>query len=158
MEGGRPSQEDAAVECVRCRQKLPCEAFDAERLEVWRRSTHITKYATCNACWTKPSEENAEVECVGCRKKLPCQSFDAERLSMWRRNRDIIKKTKCNACWAKLPDAMRNAQKQAWKQSLYKCSDCNSELRAHKFDTAKLRQLEETSTLYWPSAGTATQT
>ena len=32
VEGGRPSQEDAEVECVSCRQKLPCEAFDAARL------------------------------------------------------------------------------------------------------------------------------
>ena len=48
---------------------------------------------------------------------------------------------------------MRNAQKETWKQSLYKCSDCNSELLAHKFDTTKLRQWEETSTLYLAKCG-----
>ena len=63
------------------------------------------------------------------------------------------KKAKCNACWAKLPERFRNAQKDTWKQSLYKCSDCNSELPAHKFDRTKLRQWEETSTLYLAKCG-----
>ena len=39
-------------------------------------------------------------------------------------------------------------QKKTWKQSLYKYGDCNSELPAHKYDTTKLRQWEETSTLW----------
>ena len=80
VEGGRPSQEDAAVECIGCRQKLPCQAFDAERLSTWRKNKDITRQAKCNACWAKlPSQEDAAVECVGCRQKLPCQAFDAER-------------------------------------------------------------------------------
>ena len=63
------------------------------------------------------------------------------------------KKTKCNACSAKLPERVRNAQKETWKQSLYKCNDCNSELLAHKFDTTKLRQWEDSSTLYLAKCG-----
>ena len=43
VEGGRPSQEDAEVECVGCRQKLPLQAFDAERLSIWKRNRDITK-------------------------------------------------------------------------------------------------------------------
>ena len=43
VEGGRPSQEDADVECVGCRQKLPLQAFDAERLNIWKRNRDITK-------------------------------------------------------------------------------------------------------------------
>ena len=72
---------------------------------------------------------------------------------MWRKNRDITKQAKCNACYAKLPDRRSNAQKQTWKQSLYKCSDCNSELPAYKFDTTKLKQWEESSTLYLAQCG-----
>ena len=63
------------------------------------------------------------------------------------------KKAKCNACSAKLPESVRNAQKETWKQSLYKCIHCNSELLAHKFDTAKLREWQETSTLYLAKCG-----
>ena len=43
VEGGRPSQEDAEVECVGCRQKLPSHAFDAERLNIWKRNRDVTK-------------------------------------------------------------------------------------------------------------------
>ena len=81
VEGGRPSQEDAEVECVGCRQKLPLQAFDAERLRIWKRNRNISKHAKCKACCANPSEEDAEVECVGCRKKIPLQAFDAERLN-----------------------------------------------------------------------------
>ena len=72
---------------------------------------------------------------------------------MWRLKRHITKLAKCNACWAKLPQGVRNAKKQTWKQSLYKCSDCNSELPAHKFDTTKLKQWDESSTLYLAQCG-----
>ena len=53
VEGGRPSQEDAEVECVGCRQKLPLQAFDAERLSIWKRNRGITKKTKCKACWAK---------------------------------------------------------------------------------------------------------
>ena len=86
-------------------------------------------------------------------KKLPCQAFDAERLNMWRRNRVITKKAKCNACWAKLPDRRSNAQNQIWKQILYKCSDCNSELLANKFNATKLKQWKDNATLYLAQCG-----
>ena len=72
---------------------------------------------------------------------------------MWRKNRDITKKAKCKACSAKLPERVRNAQKDTWKQSLYKCSDCNSLRPAHMFDTTKLRRWEETATLYLAKCG-----
>ena len=140
VEEGRPSQEDAEVECVGCRQKLPLLAFDAKRMSFWKSSRNVHRDAKCKACGPEPSEEIAAVECVGCLKKLPCHAFDAERLNMWRRNRAITKQAKCNACWAKLPDRRSNAQAQTWKQILYKCSDCNSELPAHKFDTTQLKQ------------------
>ena len=132
---------------------MPLEAFDAKRMSYWRSSRSVHRDAKCKACGPEPSEDIAALECVGCRKSLPSSAFDAERLNMWRRNRDITKKAKCNACWAKLPERVRNAQKETWKQSLYKCSDCNSELRAHKFDTTKLRQWEESSTLYLAKCG-----
>ena len=109
VEGGRPSQEDTKVDCVGCRQKLPLQAFDAERLSIWKRTMDITKQAKCKACWAKSSEEEAEVECGGCLKKVPSHAFDAERLSIWKGNMDITKILKCKACWAKLPDGMRNA-------------------------------------------------
>ena len=89
VEGGRPSQEDAAVECVGCRQKLPCQAFGAERLNTWRKNKDITRQEKCKACCAKSSEEDAEVECVGCRQKLPSHAFDAERLNTWKRNMEI---------------------------------------------------------------------
>ena len=91
VEGGRPSQEDAEVECVGCRQKLPLQAFDAERLSIWTSNRHVATRAKCKACWAKSSEEDAEVECVGCRQKLPSHAFYAERLSIWKRNRDVTK-------------------------------------------------------------------
>ena len=148
-EGGRPSE----LEGVSCGQELPSSAFDPARLSAWRSSCHLTRDAKCNACCEKRSEENAKVDCVVCRKKLPSSAFDAERVSMWRKNRDITKQAKCNVCYAKLPDRRSNAQKERWKQSLYKCSDCNSELRAHKFDTTKLKQWDESSTLYLVRCG-----
>ena len=54
---------------------------------------------------------------------------------------DISKKAKCNACSAKMPDRRSNAPKQTWKQSLYKCSVCNSALPASKFDTPKVEAM-----------------
>ena len=102
---------------------------------------------------TNPSDDNAKVECVVCRKTLACSAFDPGRMEMWRRNRDISKKAKRNACFAKMPDRRSNAPKQTWKQSLYKCSVCNSALLASKFDTAKLMQWEESSTLYLAQCG-----
>ena len=141
------------MECVRCRQKLPLLAFDAERMSHWRSSGHVHRDAKCKACGPEPSEEIAAVECVGCRQKLPCQAFDAERFNMLRKNKVITKQAKCNACWAKLPDRRSNAQKQTWKQILYKCSDCNSELLANKFDTTKLKQWEDSATLYLAQCG-----
>ena len=101
VEGGRSFQEGAEVECVGCRQKLPLQAFDAERLRIWKRNRNISKHAKCKACCANPSEEDAEVECVGCRQKLPLQAFDAERLNIWKRNRYITTAAKCNVCWAK---------------------------------------------------------
>ena len=102
----------------------------------------------------RPSQEDAEVECVGCRPtKSPCQAFDAERVNIWKMKRDITTIAKCKACWAKLPDGVRNAEKKTWKHSLFTCSDCNSELPPHKFDTAKFAKWEETSTLYFAKCG-----
>ena len=75
-------------------------------------------------------------------------------MEMWRRNRDLSKKAKCNACFAKMPDRRSNAPKHTWKQSLYKCSVCNSALPACKFDTGKLKQWEDTLTLYLAQCGT----
>ena len=74
-------------------------------------------------------------------------------MEMWRRNRNITKCAACNACSAKMPDRRSNAPKQTWKQSLYKCSVCNSALPASKFDTTKLKQWEDSSTLYLARCG-----
>ena len=90
--GGRPSQEDAEVECVGCREKLPLQVFDAERMSFWRSRRNVHRDAKCKACGPELSEEIAAVECVGCRKQILGQAFDAERFNMWRRNRDITNK------------------------------------------------------------------
>ena len=74
-------------------------------------------------------------------------------MEMWRRNRNITKYAKCNACYAKLPDRRSNAPKHTWKQSLYKCNVCNSALPASKFDTAKLKEWEQSATLYLAQCG-----
>ena len=52
-----------------------------------------------------------------------------------------------------MPGRRSNAPKETWKQSLYKCSVCNSALPASKFDTAKLKQWEESCTLYFAQCG-----
>ena len=102
---------------------------------------------------SRPTDDDAEVECVVCRQSLSVSAFDPVRMEMWRRNRDISKKAKCKSCYAKLPERRSNAPKHTWKQSLYKCSVCNSALPAFKFDTGKLKQWEDTSTLYLARCG-----
>ena len=134
-----------------CRTHLPCSAFDAECLNMWKRNRDVTRKSTCKAC--SADEENALLQCVVCRTHLPCSAFDADRLNMWKINRDVGRKATCKACSAKRPERVRNSQKETWKQSVYKCSVCESELPAHKFDTSVLKVLEETCTLYFAKCG-----
>ena len=75
---------------------------------------------------------------------------------MWRKNRDVTKYAKCIACSAAVPQRARHGHKDTWTQTLYKCTVCNCALPPHKFDTAKLRELVETSTLYLAKCGNCT--
>ena len=132
------------VECVRCRRTLPLQAFGAQFMCLWERDSDMEDCAVCTACCSDPSEDDDEVECVVCREMLPLKCFDAERLT---------EEAQCNACWAALPPRERKARTKVWKQSLYKCSGCNSELHPHKFNTTELRAWERTSTLHLAKCG-----
>ena len=130
-------------------------SLDPARSSTWRSSRNLYRDAKCSACLAKPSqdEENALLQCVVCRTHLPCSAFDKEKLICLIKNRDVTRKATCKACSAKRPERVRNSQKETWKQRVYKCSVCESELPAHKFDTSVLKVLEETCTLYFAKCG-----
>ena len=115
----RPTDDNAKVECVACRKTLPRAAFDADRLNVWKRNKTMREYARCNACFARLLDR---------RSNAPKQT--------WKQS------------FAKMPDRHSNAPKQSWKQSVLKCSVCNSALLPSRFHTGKLKQWEDSATLH----------
>ena len=105
---------------------------------------------------TNPSDENAKVECRFRRKTLACSAFDPGRLEMWRKIRDVTKKAKCVSCSSRAPQRATHGRQDTWTQALYKCIVCNCALPPYKFNTALLRELVETSTLYLAKCGDCT--
>ena len=74
-------------------------------------------------------------------------------MEMWKKNRVISRMATCKSCYAKRPERRHHTPPQSWKQSLYKCSVCQSALPPFKFHTGKLKQCEDTSTLYLARCG-----
>ncbi|CAE8629629.1 unnamed protein product, partial [Polarella glacialis] len=135
---GRAAVYKTQVECSLCKKSKPESAFDAERLEAWRKNFHLTR-AVCRECEAAKDEESTEVECSCCKESKPEDAFDAERLKTWRKNRHLGNAV-CRACEAakkeylcktsKPEDAFDAERLETWRGNFHLtravCIDCEA--------------------------------
>ena len=122
--GGTDGTHSKFIDCTQCHAILREAAFDAKKLEAWRKDRNLARSAVCMACEAKP--QPAQTKCTQCHAILREEAFDAKQLETWREYCHLARDAVCMACEAKPQPAQT------------KCTQCHAILREEAFDAKKL--------------------